>query len=126
MKIALTRRQKLYVAIPAACIFIAAYALINPAETWWMPKCLIHFVTGLDCPGCGSQRALHSLLNGDFKAAFNYNPYVVTLLPLILACGIAEVFPKKFAGFKKFLAHPVIIGFFITITVLWTIWRNLH
>ena len=54
----------------------------------WLPGCLFHQVTGLDCPGCGMTRAAHAALHGDLVAAFRFNPLGVVLLPLALL-GIA-------------------------------------
>ena len=44
--------------------------------------------TDIKCPGCGSQRAIHSLLNLDIKSAFGYNPLLVCTLPYIIMAFI--------------------------------------
>ncbi|RKV71031.1 MAG: DUF2752 domain-containing protein [Alloprevotella sp.] len=39
--------------------------------------------TGYSCPGCGAQRAIHSLLHGHFAEAISYNyflPFVAVFL----------------------------------------------
>lgn len=41
-------------------------------------------VTGLECPGCGSQRAFHQLLHFNIAGAFHQNPMVVLYLPYIV------------------------------------------
>lgn len=40
-------------------------------------------LTGYDCPGCGSQRALHALLHGDINA-FAYNPLFIIAIPYVI------------------------------------------
>lgn len=45
------------------------------------PPCLIRQATGLQCPGCGTQRMLFHLLRLDFSGAFLENPYMFFLLP---------------------------------------------
>lgn len=125
MKISLTKRQKFYLAIPAVGVILTLYYLFNPSETWWMPKCIFHFVTGFDCPGCGSQRALFSLLHGDFAAAFRYNAFIICLAPFLIMLCFAELYPQKWQWFHKLLAHPAVIIFFVAITLIWSVWRNL-
>jgi hypothetical protein len=50
--------------------------------------CPIKSTFGLDCPGCGSQRAFISLLKGNLMESLNYNvaliPFMVTIALLIL------------------------------------------
>lgn len=125
MKFSLTRRQKIYIAIPLIAAVLLFYAFVNPSETWWTPKCIVHWITGFDCPGCGSQRALHCLLTGDLGGAFGYNAFLVILLPIILLMGISELWPQRFEKFNRMLAHPVVIGLFVAATVFWTVWRNI-
>ncbi len=36
----------------------------------------------MQCPGCGTTRALHALVHGDVAAAFGWNPFTMTLLLL--------------------------------------------
>ena len=57
------------------------------------PKCLFFSLTGLQCPGCGSQRALHSLLHLDLVAALRYNAYMVFLYHLFRKDRLWYVFP---------------------------------
>jgi hypothetical protein len=47
-----------------------------------MLKCTFKSTTGLDCPGCGLQRAFLALLEGDLLACFLYWP---GLLPILMA-----------------------------------------
>jgi len=75
-------------------LFIGVYAFFDP-ENIFFPKCPFLWATGLECPGCGSQRALHSLLHGDVAAAFGYNQLMVLMLPYIGAAGYMEYFGGK-------------------------------
>jgi hypothetical protein len=54
----------------------------NPAQYGFYPRCYFHALTGLDCPGCGSLRALHQLLHGNVEIAFGLNPLLVLAIPL--------------------------------------------
>ena len=65
--------------------------LVLPAVLWCIPLrwilhgesiCLIKKLFGVECYGCGTVRALFSLLHFDFAAAWHYNPlsYPVALL----------------------------------------------
>ena len=58
------------------------YYLLDPAQTHIFPTCYFHEATGLDCPGCGGQRALHQLLRGHVAEAFHLNALLFALLPL--------------------------------------------
>jgi hypothetical protein len=51
----------------------------------YIPPCPVFVLTGLYCPGCGTARALHSLLHADLPAALGYNPLLVVALPFIVA-----------------------------------------
>ena len=50
------------------------YYQYNPAEHSGFPPCPFYAATGLRCPGCGSQRALHALLHGNLSAVWAANP----------------------------------------------------
>ena len=49
-----------------------------------MPKCSFKLLTGLSCPGCGLQRAVHALLNGEPMKAIQYNYFLVYSGPTVL------------------------------------------
>lgn len=101
------------------------YTVFDPAETVWMPKCIVHTLTGLDCPGCGSQRAFHSLLHGDFKGMMQANAFLVVIVPILLLIGVVEIFPTRFPRLNKIIYHPWFILSLFFLVILWTIIRNL-
>jgi len=69
-------------------LFLYVYYQYDPLEYVWFPKCPIKAFTHLECPGCGSQRAIHSLLHGDVESAFFHNALVLPIIPyLILGFG---------------------------------------
>lgn len=87
------------------------------------PKCPFLLVTGYECPGCGSQRAIHNLLHFNIGAAFRYNAFMLLALPYIflgvyleyfggrrLHPGLEKIFFGKWAAL---LVLGVIIGFWI-------------
>ena len=50
--------------------------------------CLFTLLTGHHCWGCGLSRALWSLVQGDFLAAYRYNPAIYLLLGFFIYRGI--------------------------------------
>lgn len=65
--------------------------LVDPAQPGHYPTCPFKAVTGLDCPGCGSMRALHQALHGHLGAAANYNLLFVAFAPFLAGCWLVRV-----------------------------------
>src|SRR5207248_2682290 len=68
------------IALGAAGVLL--YFIFDPAKVSIFPPCVFHEITGLDCPGCGAQRALHQLLHGNIIAALRLNAMFVLSLPI--------------------------------------------
>lgn len=66
-------------------------------EAYMLP-CLSKKVFGLDCFGCGMQRSLVFLIQGDFSAAFHMYPAIFTLVVLFAVIGINAIRNFKYAG----------------------------
>jgi hypothetical protein len=78
-------RRLLIVLCGLALLVFAAFCLRSQGPgAGWLPGCLFHRMTGLDCPGCGMTRAAHATLHGDLAAAFRFNPLGMVLLPLAM------------------------------------------
>lgn len=69
----------------ASLIGLAVMAVIvaqsNPSESSWMPPCVVHSLTGMECPGCGATRAAHHVLNGEVLQATELNLLLVLATP---------------------------------------------
>lgn len=65
----------------ATCAFV--YAL-NPVTESNPPICPFKMMTGHDCPGCGSTRALNALLRGHPGVAADHNLLFVLALPVVI------------------------------------------
>ena len=59
-----------------------ALLLSNPED--YMLPCLSKQILGIECFGCGGQRAVSLLFQGDFIAAFKMYPAIYTLIILAL------------------------------------------
>jgi len=75
-------RLFLGLAMGIGVLALAGLYRFNPSEYHFFPRCVFHAVSGLECPGCGGQRALHQLLHGHLSAAFRDNALLVMLLPV--------------------------------------------
>src|SRR5215472_13847455 len=60
----------------------------SPTEYSFYPRCPLYTATHWLCPGCGSTRALYSLLHGQWNAALHYNAMFTLLAPVVLAWSI--------------------------------------
>lgn len=59
-------------------------ALVDPARSHRYPRCIFLSLTGLECPGCGTTRAMHQMLHGDLLHALDLNPLAMVALPWLL------------------------------------------
>ena len=86
-------KRALKVALAAVCcaVLLALFYLYNPAECRFFIPCVFHSLTGLKCPGCGMQRAIHLLLRGRVADSFVMCP-VLYFIPFVLLA--MKCFPK--------------------------------
>ena len=103
----------------------AVYSAINPENARWMPKCIFRSLTGLECAGCGSQRALHAILTGHPVAAIQYNFAWLPGIPLLVLCAVAEIFPSKFPTLRRLICSRNFCIAVLAFLLLWTIVRNM-
>jgi len=100
----------------AACGLVFRNA--SPYDRGLLPPCPFHACTGLYCPGCGSTRALYSLMHGDLPQAMAMNPLLVVALPVVLlmCLHVAGFRPRALDPVVRVLANPrlwlvVLLGF---------------
>ncbi len=70
---------------------LVAYALFCYFIGGGIP-CVFNKITGLKCPGCGITRMFISLMHFDFNSAFQYNPVVLILSPVIFIIILRAIF----------------------------------
>lgn len=89
---------------------IALIFLVDPTTHTIYPICQFHQLTGLNCPGCGSTRALYALMHGKFRDALRDNALFVLTLGALAFRG---------AGFGWNKLYRQANGEFFPITFLW-------
>lgn len=105
------------------------YKHFNPLESSLFPRCPIKTITGLDCPGCGIQRATHHLLNGEFQLALVQNPLLFILTPYLLLGFYLQLVPQPNETeikLRKILYSQKAIIILGIVTLLYTIIRNIQ
>jgi hypothetical protein len=84
---------------------------------------MFHQVTGLDCPGCGAQRALHQLLRGHFIAAIRLNAMFVISLPLLAWMGFR--FLRRKLRDRPIEANPRFWSAYLAAWIIFGVLRDL-
>lgn len=100
----------------AALVLLAAYFIFDPASSAIFPPCPVRKLCGLDCPGCGAQRALHALLHLHIGEAFRFNPLMLASTPFLLLDRLTSAGP---------LRHRNAPWFVLGILILFGVIRNL-
>lgn len=104
----------LLAAISAVVIGAAILYRFDPTTVRFYPPCLFHALTGLQCPGCGTTRALHHLLHGDVAGAFRLNAMLFAVVP----------FAALATASRRLATHPVTGWAAVVVTMIWWVARN--
>lgn len=107
-----------------AAVFACVLFFFDPMTSAFYPRCPSKLLTGYDCPGCGTTRALHGLVHLDFGAALRYNAALFVLGPLLLLYA-AAVFTAPDSALQRFLRRPVLAWSIVAFIILWTVLRNI-
>lgn len=119
-------RRSTVIAIWSVLLAGSAYLFVfEPGKTGLFPVCLFRFLTGFQCPGCGSTRAMHQLLHGHVVAAFELNPFFLFAIPFLLYALISYSVIVMRGGVPRQnrLPAPYIYALFFVVLSFW-IFRN--
>ena len=104
------------------------YKFLDPSVVPIFPRCPFRLLTGYLCPGCGSQRAIHHLLNLDLLRAWRMNPLLVIALPylalVLLLQPLAHSFPRCARLRDQLLGYRASVMILVVILLFW-IGRNI-
>ncbi|AXT55713.1 DUF2752 domain-containing protein [Aquimarina sp. MMG015] len=100
--------------------FLIRYYYLNDpgssAGEGFFPSCPFHSLTGYHCPGCGSQRAIHDLLNGRILHALQHNLLFV-ILAIVLFIKLYNYTAKRFLNkkvedwtYNKYFTYIILIS----------------
>lgn len=107
-------------------IIAVLFYFLNPVEHQLFPKCIFHSVSGYHCPGCGSQRAIHSLMHLNFAGVVGNNFLFLPAVALIIYHYLHPVLNKllswKLPNVFYYKKTPWII---FAVVILFWILRNL-
>lgn len=89
------KRQERIIKVIFVCTAVSAGALLyffyDARYVAFLPRCPFYVLTGLYCPGCGSQRAISSLLHGEILSALQFNVLLIIFLPILAYSAIITV-----------------------------------
>lgn len=111
-------------AVAVAAVALAALTALfsfDPGTTRGFLPCPFRAITGLLCPGCGSQRAMHDLLHGNFTEAFQHNAALVIAIPLL---GVQWLVPRLIGKENDPTTRNYIVYSWLVLIVAWGILRN--
>jgi len=120
------RRAFALVVLPSALL---ALALIAPDSlpAWFPLHTSCGAITGLPCIFCGTTRAIHHLLHGDFRIALYYNwlafPLIAGALALILLQMVELLFRRNLLACipKPRLTRKSLGCFAVGLVLLWSL-----
>lgn len=108
-------------ALVVICAFGVHLYLHDPEEGGFI-GCPFRFLTGLLCPGCGSQRALHDVLHGRIGEAFDHNALLVLSIPLLFG---QWAWARLGGAGKPPSARNSVVFTWLALTVGWGVLRNI-
>ena len=122
-------KQALQISIVSIAVITMSllYFFYPAAEGTFHPDCIFNKLTGLFCPGCGSQRAVSALLHGDILVAADFNILLLLSLPLLGYAAFVFIYNtfKERKLQQRIFYSPLFAKSFLTIVLLFGILRNL-
>ncbi len=105
MKLTLVRRDRPYRVPRSALASLVLLLLLGvavatfPLNVEGPVTCPFRLVTGLPCPTCGTVRAAHFLMRGEFSSALPLNPLSVALLLVAIPAALVLMLANRVWGF---------------------------
>jgi len=108
--------KKLFIVLSLLCL--AGLVLLYRAHpsTYSLPRCPFYSLTGCYCPGCGSLRATHYLLQGNWTASLRYHPLLIPLF-----CFLSFLYVKRVYEFflGRNIVHRWELRLCIVVVAVW-------
>lgn len=106
---------------------LSLYFFYSPADYAIFPKCPFHSLTGLNCPGCGSQRAAHQILQGHIITGLRHN-YLIGLLALVLGYKFLIFILNTYTNktYNNLLHRSITTKIILVIILLFWVLRNIN
>lgn len=121
------KRRSIIIGLSAIVVVAAlvVYGSFDPETAGFFPQCPFLALTGLKCPGCGSQRALHQLLTLHPAAAFRCNPLVPFAAMAAVFVIAAWLLRDRMPAAWRIARHPAFLWGLVALIVAWGVVRNL-
>ena len=115
-----TRIGILFLLIIGVCVYFYQF---NPSvNEGYFLRCPTNSIFGINCPGCGVQRAIHHLLHLELMEAFRANLLFVLSLPFLFFIGIDSILGTKKT--TQLLSNKFVIVGLLLVVLLFGILRN--
>ena len=122
------RRAILLAAVASILVW---FYVFDPSKVDAFLPCPFYAATGWSCPGCGTQRAMHLFLHGEFLAALRSNFLALVLVPVVAyqffshfsgaACG--RLMPElQMRNSVVWFTAAIIVAYWIVRNLSWWRW----
>jgi hypothetical protein len=103
------------------------YFFWNPSNNNFFPKCPLYSLTGIYCPGCGSQRAMHQIIHGNIIEGLRHN-YLIALLGIVLLYQALLFMVHKLynKSFYNILHQSLTIKIILVLILVFWLLRNIR
>ena len=118
-------KNNIYLFVASGLILMIIYGSFDPSHHHF-PQCPFRWATGLLCPGCGSQRAIHAAMHGQFVESFRLN--YLFLPAVVYALGgwaISGLFPRRWQKLRSRYYGSTAAYISLAIILLYWIGRNI-
>lgn len=117
-------RAPLGVAALAAAA-VGVVALVDPNQPGHYPTCPFLALTGLQCPGCGSLRAVHAMAHGDVSVALGLNLLTVLAAVALVVIWLRWVRRSWTGRPRTGVAPPAMLWSLAVVVVVFAVVRNM-
>ncbi|WP_299525160.1 DUF2752 domain-containing protein [uncultured Lutibacter sp.] len=105
---------------------VILFFFVNPSDVNFFPKCPLYVTTGIYCPGCGSQRATHQLLQFNLFGVLQQNVlYFMGMFVLAYhgTISLINIYFKK--NIYNYIYHPKTPIIILVIIIIYWVLRNI-
>jgi Protein of unknown function (DUF2752) len=104
---------------------VGVVAVVDPNQPGHYPTCPFLWLTGLQCPGCGSLRAVHALAHGDIPVAVGLNVLTVLAAIALVVIWLRWVRRSWTGRPRTAIAPPAVLWSLAVAVVVFAVVRNM-